>query len=778
MKSTAQCIWAAIVLFFLSCVNSIYNNTSLNPIVVSGNHNTAYTVSVNITCEYIYVFSCAGVSSIQPARVNVERFSLNIFPIFVVVKQQKGVLSWELPLHIDSQTSLSTSRTVCPDENYLFKDNSQLFVSLSTASPENVNVSLLVTQETYFVVKLYEERTITVSPAEPRYFAFKFGSKSADTVLLQVHSNDDLCTTVSIQNISCPVFDLEHNVEFEGYWQTVTKQGGITLTKKLFPNGFYIVFVVKADDYDCSGSYTSLTPAINTSAPSRNKSLTFFVRPSITPEEYFVAAVSAVAVLGVFCMLYLIFSVIYFVRNVHANPEERVLDDTSWADTGEGSIQECPGHSLAPSFNHSDSSLDETDIDMLMDADSEKEIFRTKTVLTVADLARKHPRVLHKKSQLYLWNLLTVAVFYSLPVVQLVITYQKVLNQTGNQDLCYYNFLCSHPLGLLSDFNHVFSNIGYFCLGLLFIALTYRHKTISRTQNKVHGIPQHYGLLYAMGAALMMEGVLSGCYHVCPNHSNFQFDTSFMYVIAMMCMVKIYQTRHPDINANAYATFGVLAIVIFIGMCGVLTGTPYFWIVFTIVHLIVCLLLSVQIYYMGRWNLDVGIFKRTLSVIKHDFLANPRDCIRPVYPNRMVLLSLGNIFNWLLAGFGLLYHLRDFATYLLAIFMVNLVLYTTFYIVMKLCHKEKILIQPLIYIIMALLSWSAALYFFFNKSISWALTPAESRAYNQPCELLDFYDKHDIWHFLSAASMFFSFMVLLTLDDDLTTVERTKIPVF
>jgi hypothetical protein len=38
-----------------------------------------------------------------------------------------------------------------------------------------------------------------------------------------------------------------------------------------------------------------------------------------------------------------------------------------------------------------------------------------------------------------------------------------------------------------------------------------------------YGIPQHYGLFYAMGAALVMEGVLSGCYHVCPNHSNFQF---------------------------------------------------------------------------------------------------------------------------------------------------------------------------------------------------------------------------------------------------------------
>lgn len=68
-----------------------------------------------------------------------------------------------------------------------------------------------------------------------------------------------------------------------------------------------------------------------------------------------------------------------------------------------------------------------------------------------------------------------------------------------------------------------------------------------------------------MGVALIMEGILSGSYHICPNHSNFQFDTSFMYIIAVLCMVKLYQTRHPDINATAYATFGVLAIAILLG---------------------------------------------------------------------------------------------------------------------------------------------------------------------------------------------------------------------
>lgn len=42
-------------------------------------------------------------------------------------------------------------------------------------------------------------------------------------------------------------------------------------------------------------------------------------------------------------------------------------------------------------------------------------------------------------------------------------------------------------------------------------------------------------------------------------------DSSFMYVMAILCMVKLYQNRHPDINANAYATFLVLALAILLG---------------------------------------------------------------------------------------------------------------------------------------------------------------------------------------------------------------------
>ena len=47
--------------------------------------------------------------------------------------------------------------------------------------------------------------------------------------------------------------------------------------------------------------------------------------------------------------------------------------------------------------------------------------------------------------------------------------------------------------------------------------------------------------------------------------------------------------------------------------------------------------------------------------------------------------------------------------------------------------------------------------FFLNLSVQ--KRAAESRTYNRDCVILDFYDYHDIWHFLSALGLFFAFMV-------------------
>ncbi len=41
--------------------------------------------------------------------------------------------------------------------------------------------------------------------------------------------------------------------------------------------------------------------------------------------------------------------------------------------------------------------------------------------------------------------------------------------ESGNEDSCYFNFLCLIKFGPIAAFNNVFSNVGYVLLGVMFI---------------------------------------------------------------------------------------------------------------------------------------------------------------------------------------------------------------------------------------------------------------------------------------------------------------------
>uniref|UniRef100_A0A8C3U3K8 SID1 transmembrane family member 1 n=1 Tax=Catharus ustulatus TaxID=91951 RepID=A0A8C3U3K8_CATUS len=551
------------------------------------------------------------------------------YPVLFVVRQQKGVLSWQVPLifrglYQRTYNYQEVSRTLCPSEPTPETRPSDqiIFVDIASMAPFNIAYELLVTRLENFQLKTNKAFNFTASPSQPQYFLYKF-PQDVESVIINVVSEAAYpCSVVSVQDIVCPVYDLDHNVEFNGVYQSMTKQAAITVQRKDFPGEqFFVVFVIKPEDYACGGSV-----------------------PSSIHGKFF------------------------------------------WK------------------------------VDLIV-------------FLYLSDLSRKDRRIVSKKYKIYFWNIITIAVFYALPVIQLVITYQTVVNVTGNQDICYYNFLCAHPLGVLSS--------------ALF---------------QDYGIPKHFGLFYAMGIALMMEGVLSACYHVCPNYSNFQFDTSFMYMIAGLCMLKLYQTRHPDINASACSAYASFAVVISLAVLGVVFGKNdmWFWVIFSMIHVLASLALSTQIYYMGRFKIDMGIFRRAVMVLYTDCI---QQCSRPMYMDRMVLLIVGNLVNWSFAVFGLVYRPRDFASYILGIFICNLLLYLAFYIIMKLRNSEKLLPIPMFCIVATAVVWAAALYFFFQTLSSWEETPAESREKNRPCILLGFFDDHDVWHFLSAAALFFSFLV-------------------
>ena len=81
-----------------------------------------------------------------------------------------------------------------------------------------------------FNFSLNESKTVNVTPSTPYFYLYEFQSEEVNSILLHVTSDDDTCMIVSIQNVSCPIFDLEENVQYRGHFQTITRQGGLTLT--------------------------------------------------------------------------------------------------------------------------------------------------------------------------------------------------------------------------------------------------------------------------------------------------------------------------------------------------------------------------------------------------------------------------------------------------------------------------------------------------------------------------------------------------------------------
>jgi len=70
---------------------------------------------------------------------------------------------------------------------------------------------------------------------------------------------------------------------------------------------------------------------------------------------------------------------------------------------------------------------------------------------------------------------------------------------------------------------------------------------------------RHFKLVCKLSLTLVISGVMSGCYHVCPNHTNFQFDTAFMYTISILILLKIYQVSAAQKHLSSSLRYGEIS---------------------------------------------------------------------------------------------------------------------------------------------------------------------------------------------------------------------------
>lgn len=659
----------------------------------------------------------------------------------------------------------------------------------------------MVSVETDFNVEMDQERRMWLTPSENRYYQFAFPPTVTQVIVHSV-SPDDVCTTVSIQSPQCPVFDTIYNVDFEGVRQTMTGQSHMTVQKRQYPNGFYLVYIVNSDDQKCISRETPLRPL----RTNRTKEISFEIRKTISFNEFRnLIFFGTLGVYGAFIALVIVTCLLVEYKR-RRSKRVRIMWDAT-VQTYQGEVpQSVPELESQTSVSTEATRLDLHDIkrlDSFHDSTTfqENEFIQSegaspptcrdastqcKRWRKVSEMTKHQPDFYNKKSKRFISELCIIAVFYLIPVGQLVWNHKDMMSSTGDQDLCYYNFACAYPYYFIrdfTDFNHFFSNIGYVVLGFIFLCITKRRDYIHqqrmrRRQNwSERGIPPHYGLSYSMGVGLIVEGILSAFYHVCPTRHNYQFDTSFMYVIAALCTLKLYHARHADVNVKSYMAYIFLALVVLLGAGTQLHGEFYFRVGFTVCHLAACVLLSIDIYYMGHceWKLD-----------KNRMIEHVSTCwkSRPLYLERLTLVVVGFVCNVVFAVAQLLLDTVDFNTHILAVFMINQFVYSIFYVVMKMKKREgfmtrRIWIYPFLYLLAALAFWLTGSYFFLKRAAAkWEGSPAESRMLNQECLIANIYDSHDIWHFLSSAALFFFFNFLLTLDDDIETKPRQDIPVF
>jgi len=385
-----------------------------------------------------------------------------------------------------------------------------------------------------------------------------------------------------------------------------------------------------------------------------------------------------------------------------------------------------------------------------------------------------------KQSAIYLKNywkiLLLIASFYSVPSIQFV---TALYNERSHPEVgvyCYYNYKCDKTILGIEAFNNVASNLGYLLLGLSFlfyIRVKDRYNPIEPLTIGLHG---DRSLYYALGWSVTLEGVFSGLYHLCPSRVNFQFDTTFMTIGAALLFISLHQKRQPTAISGAFRAYGWLGALILLNVISLINiSAPIFWMIVLIIMTYVSVTGSFYLYFYEPVRIDKSILERIGYHVTHP--SWPRDKLR------FFTLMFANVVNYALTitvsvqGFETV-ATQDFPNFILGIIILDLFLYLFYYILMKFRSKERVNWRVWILFVGSFIVWGFAIYFYSIAVTNKFLTPDQSAALNKPCVLFNFFDYHDIWHFLSAIGVVILFAIVYFLDMDLESTPCSQIRVF
>ena len=394
--------------------------------------------------------------------------------------------------------------------------------------------------------------------------------------------------------------------------------------------------------------------------------------------------------------------------------------------------------------------------------------------------------------------------------------------QEGNRDNCYYNDFCYRVANHDIPFNLMISNLTYIVHGLILIVwvliletkVNLRCKSraanvqgsrlpehiLSCPETNIHhlegGIPKPenpmeteerkkeeniffakamkkrycFSIGYAFSWGLVFEGLFSTLYHFCPSRFTFQFDSAFMFIMAGLIVLLLYngieqnpcQNEKYPVGASNFFLFFIVPLFTFnyfgvlfnsnVGLNKVMQG---FFFAFLVIWWLVML-------YWAYCKLDIH------KKIFGDDCKSKCDAILFLFGGLIVPCGL---FMYFLS--------RDLAQ----MFLFACIGCSVFAIVAKAklfwkcmsncyeCISErrcpcKCDCQLVFILITVFILFAAIGVFEEFPTTNKTSSPENSRDQNEECVIFGFFDWHDLWHFLSSFALLMGAFVVMFISSE------------
>ena len=340
--------------------------------------------------------------------------------------------------------------------------------------------------------------------------------------------------------------------------------------------------------------------------------------------------------------------------------------------------------------------------------------------------------------------------------------------QEGDRDKCYYNDFCYKVANHDIPFNLMISNLPYIVHGLILVVwvlmvetkVNFRCKSC-RTILNAAVIKKRYSffIAYAFSWALVFQGLFSALYHLCPNRLTFQFDSAFMFVIAGLTLLLLYngidQSRclSPEnvkyqIGAGNFFFIFIVSLFCF-NHYGALFNSGW---LNSVMQKRFFLFLTLWWFVMDLWAFwELGTFQKIWSGDRNNRL-------KAIFFIILVLLLPPLVIFWMSGN-------------LAQAFLFLFIIWSVIAISIKIREIREIreigMHVMRTFGILSVMIWLAAFLVFQKLSTTdKTSSPENSRDKNKECVILGFFDWHDLWHFLSSFALFIGAFPIMFLSSE------------